>query len=336
MIETNVNSPTTQVINLHPTANDLAKAYLDLINEWGWQGFTILYEDTPWLPIIDVVMRNYTDKYTVAVRQLDMTKNGNYRPILNQVKQFGDKNIVICSSIEKLEEILRQAQQVGLLSDEHQVLITNLDMHTIDLEPFQYSGTNITGLRIINPNDDYVIEMNKYFKDKLDSIKNVETDDYNDENESSEMTEKLEAGNKMRIRTALTVDAVMLIVNAVRAISKNHTDIFRQTPIDCDDSNSLFSSGTSFINFMRSVEPFKGLTGNIEFGEFGNRSNFNLEVLELVSEGLKKVGMWNSKKGLETYRDKQMIEHDPKDVFKGKNLIVLTVDVSLNFSYKTV
>lgn len=25
-------------------------------------------------------------------------------------------------------------------------------MHTIDLEPYQYSGTNITGVRLVDPN----------------------------------------------------------------------------------------------------------------------------------------------------------------------------------------
>jgi hypothetical protein len=27
------------------------------------------------------------------------------------------------------------------------------DMHTIDLEPYQYGGTNITGIRLVDPSD---------------------------------------------------------------------------------------------------------------------------------------------------------------------------------------
>lgn len=37
------------------------------------------------------------------------------------------------------------------MSDNHHFIITNLDTHAIDLEPYQYSGTNITTLRIVNP-----------------------------------------------------------------------------------------------------------------------------------------------------------------------------------------
>jgi hypothetical protein len=331
LIETRIDSPTTHVVNLHPTANDLARAYLDLINAWNWQGFTILYEDAPWLPVIDVIMRNYTEKFTVAVRQLDVTGNGNYRPRLLQVKQSGDKNIVICSSIEKLEEILRQAQQVGLLSSSHHVLITNLDMHTIDLEPFQYGGTNITGLRLINPNDEYVKEIEEFFAKKFSEISDADKNNEDDEMELSELPELPEGlqADKMRLQTALTFDAVILFVNALKSVARNHTEILRQTPVDCNDPNSIFKSGTTFINFMKTLEPFKGLSGDIQFGEFGNRSNFNLDVLELLSDGLKKVGTWNSFQGLTTNHNKLSHVTSRFDVFRGKTLKILTVDVSL-------
>lgn len=42
--------------------------------------------------------------------------------------------------------------QVGLMTKRYKWIITNLDAHTIDLDPFQYSGTHIMTLRILNPN----------------------------------------------------------------------------------------------------------------------------------------------------------------------------------------
>lgn len=50
--------------------------------------------------------------------------------------------------------------------------------------------------------------------------------------------------------------------------------------------------------------------------------------MELVSDGLKRIGTWNSKKGLEFIYNKTPVGHDDKDVFKGKTLTILTVDVS--------
>lgn len=35
-------------------------------------------------------------------------------------------------------------------------------MHTIDLEPFQYSGTNITGIRLVDPENPLLVELTKY------------------------------------------------------------------------------------------------------------------------------------------------------------------------------
>lgn len=323
MIETRLGAPTTHVISLHPTPNDLARAYLDLITEWNWPGFTILYEDAPWLPVIDVIMRNYTNKFTVAVRQLDVTENANYRPRLLQIKHSGDKNIVICCSIEKLPEILKQAQQVGLLSNKHHILVTNLDMHTIDLEPFQYGGTNITGLRLINPNDEYVKEIEDFFEKKfLEKSNPAEASDGEEDAETLEMPEGLQA-DKMKLETALTFDAVMLFAHSLKRIADLKPD-----SVDCTDSNTIFKSGTTLLNFMRSAEPFRGLSGEIKFGQFGNRSNFNLDVYELVSNGIKKAGTWNSMTGLETYHDRLVFKSDANDIFKGKILKILTVDVS--------
>lgn len=112
-----------------------------------------------------------------------------------------------------------------------------------------------------------------------------------------------------------------------------HIEINSQSSRDCSNPVSIFSNGTSIENYIRSVEPFKGLSGNIEFGHFGNRSNFNLDILELVSDGLKRVGTWNSKKGIEFIYNLTPKKHDDKDVFRGKTLIILTVDVSLNFKF---
>lgn len=110
-----------------------------------------------------------------------------------------------------------------------------------------------------------------------------------------------------------------------------HIDINSKSSRDCNSPESIFSNGTSIENYIRSVEAFKGLSGNIEFGHFGNRSNFNLDIVELVSDGLKRVGSWNSKKGLEFIYNRTPEKHDDRDVFRGKNLIILTVDVSLKF-----
>lgn len=58
----------------------------------------------------------------------------------------------------------KQAQQIGLLVDKYHFIITNLDAHTIDLEPFQYSGANITILRMVDTSNAPMTEYGEYVK----------------------------------------------------------------------------------------------------------------------------------------------------------------------------
>lgn len=47
-------------------------------------------------------------------------------------------------------------------------------MHTVNLEPFVYGGTNITGIRLIDPEDPVVRETVKYMRTKEASARNKE------------------------------------------------------------------------------------------------------------------------------------------------------------------
>lgn len=282
------------------------------------------------LPLVEYILKNYNKGGTVTVRQLDITANENYRPQLRRVKQSQDKNIVLCSSIDALPEILKQAQQVGLMTDEHHFIITSLDMHTIDLEPFQHSGTNITGFRLVSPDDPLVRQVMEGF-----SIAQGGHEDQLDENEQHNrdaVPSGLTAEN-LQLNTALTYDAVMLFAHVLA----QHRELSFEGVV-CDNPESVFKNGTSIFNSMKTIGPLKGLSGDIQFDQHGNRENFQLEILELESEGLKKVGTWNETKGIHSLRGKTVDtgNTDP-NVLRNKTLIVLTVIVSEIFcKYFTV
>jgi len=107
----------------------------------------------------------------------------------------------------------------------------------------------------------------------------------------------------------------------------NNNRGIRPSRIDCSDPESIFINGTSIYNSMKTTT-FKGLSGEIEFDQHGNRENFELNVLELVSDGLKKVGLWVSgeSNGLTVYREKSSVLINELDIFKEKVLKILTVD----------
>jgi len=262
---------------------------------------------------VEYILKNYNKPYTVTIRQLDLTYNKNYRPQLRRVKKSLDFNIVICSSIDALPDILKQAQQVGLMSDKHQIIITSLDMHTIDLEPFQHSETIIVGLRMVNPDDEFVKTFAKDWAEKYQESKKGRDD----------VPEGLTA-EQMRVETAMTYDAVMLVSN----VMLDNRGI-KSEPIECDDITSVFNNGTTIFNSMKTIRPFRGLSGNIEFDQHGNRENYELELLSLNSDGLKIEGTWHSKTGLHIPEaESKSSEVGDVNSLRNKTLLVLTVIVS--------
>ena len=284
------------------------------------------------------LLKKYDNKgYTVTVRQLDLTSNENYRPQLRRVKHSDDKNIIISCSIESLPEILKQAQQVGLLTEEHQFIITSLDMHTIDLEPFQHSGANITGVRLIVPEDSMVIHVTEFFAEKYaekmakekekNSRENNSNDDNNDddkpdeeeeaEDEEDEVPPGLTAEN-IRVDTALTFDAVLLFSEVVKIEGG-----IRVKNIKCDDDSGLRTHGISDSMAMKTIPPIRGLSGEIHFDQKGHRSNFQVEVIELATDGIRKIGTWNTTDGLYLARAHPHIDESVLGL-RNKTFVVLT------------
>lgn len=68
--------------------------------------------------------------YPVTVRRIG--PDPNYRPILKKVKDSGEENIIIDCSIDILAEVLKQSLQVGILSDKHRVIVTNMVNHLFE------------------------------------------------------------------------------------------------------------------------------------------------------------------------------------------------------------
>lgn len=126
-----------------------------------------------------------------------------------------------------------------MLTDQHEFIITTTDMHTIDLEPYQYSGTNITGVRLVDPENPMLLEITKYISDQLA------------ENGKDEVEGLLP--DKMRTQTALVYDAVLLLSEAVKQLDVGEQeDQLQPRKLTCNDVES-WEHGNSITNFMRNV-----------------------------------------------------------------------------------
>ncbi|KFB52145.1 AGAP000801-PA-like protein [Anopheles sinensis] len=289
------------LVNLYPHPSTLSKAYVDLVAAWGWKSFTIIYETNEGLVRMQELLKAHgLSDYPITVRQL--SDSGDYRPLLKQIKNSAESHIVLDCSTERIYEVLKQAQQIGMMSDYHSYLITSLDLHTINLDEFKYGGTNITAFRLVDPENPEVAQ----------AIHNWTVGE-------ARLGKKVDF--KTAAETALMYDAVHLFAKALHDLdTSQQIDIH---PLSCDTQDT-WPHGYSLINYMKIVE-MRGLTDVIKFDHQGFRSDFVLDIVELGPQGLRKSGTWNSTSGVNftrTYGDQQK---EIVEILQNKTLIVTTI-----------
>lgn len=93
--------------------------------------------------------------------------------LLKEIRNRGEVNVVLDISIEKIIPFLQAAANVNMLGDYNNYFITNLDTHTLNLNQIPNLKSNVTCLRLINPDS---IELENAIrtwrqKEKIDLIK---------------------------------------------------------------------------------------------------------------------------------------------------------------------
>ncbi|KAL0275564.1 UNVERIFIED_CONTAM: hypothetical protein PYX00_003378 [Menopon gallinae] len=298
------------LVNLYPHPASLSRAYVDLVKAWGWKSFTIIYESNEGLVRLQELLKAHgPTEFPISVRQL--SEGDDYRPLLKQIKNSAESHIVLDCSIEKIYQVLKQAQQIGMMSDYHSYLVTSLDLHTVDLEEFKYGGTNITAFRLVDPEKP---ELQKVVQDWI----------------YGEMRygRKLDVGSSsknnltlIKTETALMYDAVHLFAKALHDLdSSQRIDI---KPLSCDAVDT-WPHGYSLINYMKIVE-MQGLTGVIKFDNQGFRSSFSLDIIELGRDGLRKIGTWNASAGVNLTRTYGEVYTQIVESLHNKTFIVTTI-----------
>ncbi|KAL3278738.1 hypothetical protein HHI36_016268 [Cryptolaemus montrouzieri] len=289
------------LVNLYPHPTSLSKAYVDIVKAWAWKSFTIIYENNEGLVRLQELLKAHGPyEFPITVRQLG--SGSDYRPLLKQIKNSAESHIVLDCSTERIYDVLKQAQQIGMMSDYHSYLITSLDLNLVDLEDFKHGGTNITAFRLVDPQNPDVEKVLKEWN-------------------SSDM--KVTVGEKASIRseTALMYDAVHLFAKALHDLDTSQRIDIKSMSCDAVDT---WPHGYSLINYMKIVE-MRGLTGVIKFDHEGFRSDFVLDIIDLSREGLRKIGTWNSSEGVNFTRTYGEAYTQIVELIQNKTFIVTTI-----------
>ncbi|XP_050309100.1 glutamate receptor ionotropic, kainate 2 isoform X3 [Anthonomus grandis grandis] len=300
------------LVNLYPHPTTLSRAYVDIVKAWGWKSFTIIYENNEGLVRLQELLKAHGPyEFPITVRQLGEVND--YRPLLKQIKNSAESHIVLDCSTPRIYEVLKQAQQIGMMSDYHSYLITSMDLHGVDLEEFKYGGTNITAFRLVDPEGP---EIRRIVRDW--NYVSIDTN-----NKKGDLTTAQYRDNTtfVKAETALMYDAVHLFAKALHDLdSSQQIDI---KPLSCD-AVDFWPHGYSLINYMKVVE-MRGLTGVIKFDHQGFRSDFMLDIVELTREGLKKIGTWNSSEGVNFTRTYGEAYSQIVEIIQNKTFVVSTI-----------
>uniref|UniRef100_A0A8C1P1T1 Glutamate receptor n=1 Tax=Cyprinus carpio TaxID=7962 RepID=A0A8C1P1T1_CYPCA len=174
-----------------------------------------------------------------------------------------------------------------------------------DLSKIQYGGANVSGFQIVDFDDPLVAKFDQRW-------------------EALEEKEYPGADSRIRYTSALTYDAVQVMTEAFRFLHKQRIDISRRgNNGDCLANPAVpWAQGLEIERALKQVR-VDGLTGNIQFDQYGRRVNYTVNVMELKNSGPVKIGYWNE-------MDKMVVTKSdlfPNDTMgmENKTVVVTTI-----------
>lgn len=115
------------VVNLYPSHETLGTLLMDIVDAWEWKEFAILYESPSWLSRISGLLEVHNNNDNRIFIYRLVLGQPEFRAVLNKVKVSRVSRIVIQCSVDLLPEVMKQALQVGLLSESQHIIIADLD-----------------------------------------------------------------------------------------------------------------------------------------------------------------------------------------------------------------
>ncbi|NWS03268.1 GRIK1 protein, partial [Motacilla alba] len=316
-------------INLYPDYAAISRAVLDLVLYFNWKIVTVVYEDSTGLIRLQELIKapsRYNIK--IKIRQLP-SGNKDARPLLKEMKKGKEFYVIFDCSHETAAEILKQILSMGMMTEYYHYFFTTLDLFALDLEPYRYSGVNMTGFRLLNVENPHVSAVvDKWSMERLQAPPKPESG--------------LRDGT-MTTEAALMYDAVYMV-----AVASQRAAQMTVSSLQCH-RHKPWRFGPRFMNLIKEASRvclclqarWEGLTGRITFNKTdGLRKDFDLDIISLKEEGTekaagegsnhlykvwKKIGVWNSYSGLNMTDSNKDRSTNITDSLANRTLIVTTI-----------
>ncbi|XP_063986144.1 glutamate receptor ionotropic, kainate 2-like isoform X2 [Diachasmimorpha longicaudata] len=256
-------------INIYPDAEIIGEALADILNSTRWTQFTVLYETNDGLSRFQNLLENHgPNDFPVTIRQLNpsydkLTNEPDYRPLLKEIANSSDFNLIIDVMPDKIKRIIEQAREVKILQEYWHYLFTGLHSNTeMMVDALNKSNANVTVLQLLTD------EINEY--------------------------------NLTTVESAVLFDGVFLLNEALEVFKERNKNDEDET-IDIQPGSytcstpEKYAAGLSLVSLMRRVTLDGTVTGPVYFRENGGRS-FKVAFKEFYSEKISTSGYWDDGK----------------------------------------
>ncbi|XP_058267527.1 glutamate receptor ionotropic, kainate 1 isoform X4 [Hemibagrus wyckioides] len=306
-------------INLYPEHSSISRAILDVVTYYKWKTITVVYEDSIGLMRMqEVIKAPSRNGMKVRIRQLP-TGSSDARPLLKEMKKEQEFFVIFDCSYQMASELLKQLMSMGMMTEYYHFFFTTLDLFALDLEPYRYSGVNMTAFRLLNLDNPYVASVVQKWSGDWQFAP------YRPE--SSLMS------GMMTTSAALMYDAVFMV-----AVASQRASQMTVSSLQCH-RHKPWRYGPRFMNLFKEAQ-WDGLTGRIVLNKTdGLRRDFDLDLISLMEEGTTKhlddgaprrtklwtkIGVWKSYTGLNLTETRDS-SNNITDSLANRTLIVTTI-----------
>uniref|UniRef100_A0A4W3ILQ9 Glutamate receptor, ionotropic, AMPA 2b n=1 Tax=Callorhinchus milii TaxID=7868 RepID=A0A4W3ILQ9_CALMI len=285
------------VIQMRP---DLKGALLSLIEYYQWTKFAYLYDSDRGLSVLQAVLDSAAEnKWQVTAINVgnikDERKDEAYRSLFQDLENKKERRVILDCERDKVNDIMDQVITIGKHVKGYHYIFANLGFTDGDLSKIQYGGANVSGFQIVDYDDPVVMKfMQRWLA----------------------LDEKEYPGgktSKIKYTSALTYDAVQVMTEAFRYLRKQRIDISRRGSTgDCLANPAVpWGQGIEIERALKLVR-IDGLTGNIQFDQFGRRVNYTVNIMELTNNGPRKVTCYSLSDGVTSFCDTNLLDAETK------------------------
>ncbi|XP_072514228.1 glutamate receptor ionotropic, kainate 1 [Salminus brasiliensis] len=299
-----VDNKDTFFINLYPEHTSISRAILDVVTYYKWKSITVVYEDsTGLMRMQELIKAPSRNGMKVRIRQLP-TGSSDARPLLKEMKKEQEFYVIFDCSNQMASELLKQLMSMGMMTEYYHFFFTTLDLFALDLEPYRYSGVNMTAFRLLKLDNPYVASVVQKWS--------MERQLAPPRPESGLMV------GMMTTAAALMYDAVFMV-----AVASQRASQMTVSSLQCH-RHKPWRYGPRFMNLFKEAQ-WDGLTGRIILNKTdGLRKDFDLDLISLKEDGTAKIGVWNSYSGL-NLTEKKDSNKNVTDSLANRTLIVTTI-----------